>query len=285
MIYGNLGGVVWSYQGPRAALDAMGEAIAFCERRGITEMVLQTRSAIPTALAELGHTEQALAEAGPLADRIEAGGDMSFVATRALQVRLLAECGAPGRSPHARSSSPQPAASVYHGFIALAFAAVAQLHLAQGRRAQARTLLQELDELAARVDYDYMSVLPSLMRVALALDDEPLARRLASGVEPGDPARMNTPLSRPKPSSPRPLACRPMPPSSTTKRPNAGASSGTCPSAPTPCSARAAASPRSASPDAEAPLREARELFASMGYKPALAETEALLAETAAAAS
>jgi hypothetical protein len=37
--------------------------------------------------------------------------------------------------------------------------------------------------------------------------------------------------------------------------------------------------------DAEQPLREARELFASMGYKPALAETEALLGETEAAAS
>jgi hypothetical protein len=30
-------------------------------------------------------------------------------------------------------------------------------------------------------------------------------------------------------------------------------------------------------PEAEEPLREARELFASMGYKPPLAETEALL--------
>ena len=37
-------------------------------------------------------------------------------------------------------------------------------------------------------------------------------------------------------------------------------------------------------PGAEGPLREARELFASMGYGP-LSETEALLAETAAAAS
>jgi hypothetical protein len=37
-------------------------------------------------------------------------------------------------------------------------------------------------------------------------------------------------------------------------------------------------------PDADAPLREAREMVASMGYKPALAETEALLdgSETAA---
>lgn len=38
-------------------------------------------------------------------------------------------------------------------------------------------------------------------------------------------------------------------------------------------------------PGAEEPLREAKELFASMGYKPALWDTEALLAETAAAAS
>ena len=34
---------------------------------------------------------------------------------------------------------------------------------------------------------------------------------------------------------------------------------------------------------AEAPLVEARDLFASMGYKPALAETEALLGESGAA--
>ena len=34
-----------------------------------------------------------------------------------------------------------------------------------------------------------------------------------------------------------------------------------------------------------APLREARELFSSMGYHPALAETEALLEQTTAAAS
>jgi hypothetical protein len=38
-------------------------------------------------------------------------------------------------------------------------------------------------------------------------------------------------------------------------------------------------------PAAEAPLAEARELFASMGYDPALAETEALVGETTAAAS
>jgi hypothetical protein len=37
-------------------------------------------------------------------------------------------------------------------------------------------------------------------------------------------------------------------------------------------------------PEAEEPLREARELFASMGYKPALAETDELLSHGEAAA-
>ncbi len=37
-------------------------------------------------------------------------------------------------------------------------------------------------------------------------------------------------------------------------------------------------------PAAEEPLREARELFAPLGYKPALAECEALLGESEAAA-
>jgi hypothetical protein len=37
-------------------------------------------------------------------------------------------------------------------------------------------------------------------------------------------------------------------------------------------------------PDAEAPLHEARELFSSIGYKPALAQTETLLERTTAAA-
>jgi hypothetical protein len=38
-------------------------------------------------------------------------------------------------------------------------------------------------------------------------------------------------------------------------------------------------------PAAEEPLRQAAELFSSMGYRPALAETEALIAQTTALAS
>src|SRR5471032_166151 len=69
VIYGNYAGVVWAFQGPRDALDVSGAGIAFCERRGITEVALTFRGANLAHLAELGDTNNALAGAGPLADR------------------------------------------------------------------------------------------------------------------------------------------------------------------------------------------------------------------------
>ena len=103
VIYGNLASIVWVYEGSQAALDLYEEAIAFCERRGITEVALHSRTGRVVALAELGQTEQALAEAGLLADRLQPTGDMSWVPPRVLQLRLLAERGTPEQAPAPRA--------------------------------------------------------------------------------------------------------------------------------------------------------------------------------------
>ena len=71
-----------------------------------------------------------------------------------------------------------------------------------------------------------------------------------------------------------------MPQSSTPRQPHAGNSSETSASTPTRFSARAAVWSPAGDPAAEQPLREAADLFSSMGYRPALAETEALLEQT-----
>jgi class 3 adenylate cyclase/tetratricopeptide (TPR) repeat protein len=284
VIYGNLGGVIWSYEGPQAALDAMGEAIAFCERRGITELVLQTRSAIPTALAELGRTERALAEAGPIADQIEAAGDMSYLATRALQLQLLAETGAVEQAPVPEELAEAARSTGIPGFMALAFSAAAQILLARGQREQARALLLELEQLAVSRNTDYSSVLPSLLRVALALDDDALAGRLAAGVEPADPQGQHAVLATVAQLAEasgrhadaahayREAAERWLEYGNVPERAYALLGQGRCLA-------------RLGERNAETPLREARDLFASMGYKPALAETDSLLAQTAARAS
>ena len=60
----------------------------------------------------------------------------------------------------------------------------------------------------------------------------------------------------------------------------AGRPSAASPSRPTPGWARADALAALGDSGAEAALRRARELFAWLGYAPALAETEALLAST-----
>jgi len=95
------------YEGPQATFDLSREALAFSERRGIVEVALQGRSGDPTLLAELGRTEQALAEAGPIADRIQIAGDMSGLEPRGVQLRLRAETGLAEQAPH---PEPVPAA-------------------------------------------------------------------------------------------------------------------------------------------------------------------------------
>jgi ATP/maltotriose-dependent transcriptional regulator MalT len=168
---------------------------------------------------------------------------------------------------------------------AFAFAAAARFLLARGRPEQARALLSELEQLAGtRADPYYASVLPGLVRAAHALADPALAARLADGVAPRTPlfehalAACHAQLAEAAGEHAQAAALyaeaaqRWQEFGNVPERAYALLGQGRCLAA-------------LGKLEAEGPLREARELFASMGYKPALAETEALLAQTAAAAS
>jgi class 3 adenylate cyclase/tetratricopeptide (TPR) repeat protein len=281
VIHGNLAGVSWLYQGPRVALDATRDVLAFCERRGIAEMALQISSGNPTFLAELGQTEQALAEAGSVADRIEAAGDMSWLEPRALQLRLLAETGA---LQHAPDPEPLLAAAREIGLpdlIAIAFAAAAQLLLAQGHPEQAKALLIELDETLVVRTAQAPFVLPELLRTALTLGDAGLAQDLVADLEP------RTPVAEHALASARAQLAE-------AAHQHADAAQLYCEAAERwqhfgivpECAYALLGQGRCllalGDATADVPLAEARDLFASMGYEPALAETEKLLAETVA---
>ncbi len=281
VIYGHAVWVAWAYEGPRAALRIENEEIAFCERRGITELALQSRATRLSLLAELGETEEPLAEAGLLADRLEAAGDIAYLGPRALQVRLLAEHGAPESAPYldsllaaSRDLRPGPVSVL---------AAAAQLLLAQQRPEQARAVVREVDQLVADQD-DLASELPCLVRVALALGDPEIAQRLVARAEPMNPSSDHAIASsqaqlaeargdiagaaeRYADASVRWEAFGNVP-----ERAYALLGHGRCLLA-------------LGDAGAEVPLTEARELFKSMGYKPALAETDTLLEQTSAAAS
>jgi tetratricopeptide (TPR) repeat protein len=178
--------VSWQYEGPEPALAACREGIDFCERRGITELALGLVSESLHLLFELGRADEALAEAEPLAERLQAAGDISFVEPRALILRLLAERGGSPRSVddllEAARESGEPQLR------AMAFQAASQLLVTQGRNDEAKVLLEELNGVdGLRVDPYYAAALPALVRTALVLGDPELAAKLVDGVEPRTP--------------------------------------------------------------------------------------------------
>jgi class 3 adenylate cyclase/tetratricopeptide (TPR) repeat protein len=287
VLHNNYALAVWLYEGPQAALAVCREGIDFCERRGITEMVNHMSAQSLTFLAELGRAEQALGEAGRLAERAElAGQAVSVAEARSVQIRLLVNRGEHDQAPAAAESlAPDARERGESAGIAFSFAAVGQLLVAQGRSQQAEALLTELDRVPeSRSDLYYASLLPVVVRCALAVQDAELASRLAAGVEP------RTPLHEHALCSARALlgeaaGAQPEAADLYAEAAERWREFGNVPERAYALLGQGRCLTALGHAGAEAPLAEARELFASIGYKPAFAETEALLQQTTAAAS
>ena len=186
--HNNLALGIWVYDGPEAALAACRDGSEFCERRGIAELVLGIAAMTPTFLAELGQSEQALTEAGSIAERLQTSSDIMFTEPRALQLRLLVERGAHEHAPAADELVAAAREIDEAQGCAQAFGAAAQLWLAQGHPQRAPALLVELEQLPnTRPDPYYVALLPGLVRTALALNESEVAARLTDGVDPSIP--------------------------------------------------------------------------------------------------
>jgi class 3 adenylate cyclase/tetratricopeptide (TPR) repeat protein len=284
-VHNNLAVATWQYEGPRAALAACREGIDFCERRGIAEFALGIAAMSTTFLTDLGRSDLALAEAVPLAERLEAAGDVHSTEPRSVQLSLLAERDAHEHAPAADELLATARESGEPQDYSLAFSAAARLLLAKGERESASALLVELEQVGAiRADPYYAAALPGLVRTAVALRQPELATRLVNGVEPRTPLFAHA-LSACRAqfadaagehaeatelyaeAAGRWSAFENVP-----ERAYALLGQGRCLAA-------------QGNVEAEAPLREARGLFASMGYKQALSETDSLLGRATAAAS
>jgi hypothetical protein len=199
-----------------------------------------------------------------------------------VQLRLHAECGTPHQAPAPETLLSAARGSGFPDLIALALAAVAQLLVVQRQTEQARALLHELGK--PDVGSDYASVLPSLLRIALGLDDSPLAQRLATGVEPFTPLHAHA-LASARAQLAEAAGDLPAAAELYKEAAERWRAFGNVPERAYALLGQGRCLAALGKPGAEEPLRKAKELFTSMGYKPALAETKALLGETAAAAS
>ncbi len=267
----------WLYEGPEAALATCREGIDFCEARGIAEPALWMRTESPHLLAEIGRTEEALAEAEWLVQRLEQAGHVLVIQARASQLRLLAERGRHEAAPATHELVAKARESGEPQNYAEAFTTAALVLLARGSRQEAYELVQELaGRTGFRFDPYYAAMLPTLVRTTLGLGHVELAARVVDCVEP------RTPLAEHAVA-----AC------------SAQLAEGAGDHAPAAALYADAAQrwrafgnvPERAYAllgwgrsllalgyaDAELPLTEAQELFASLGYLPARTATEALL--------
>jgi tetratricopeptide (TPR) repeat protein len=280
VIYGNLMWVLGEQRGPAAALQAGKEGIAFCEARGMTELADRDRGLILYLVADLGRTEEALAEAESIADRIQASGDKDFVDIREVQLRLLAERGTPRESPELRAFVAAVHAFGEPNKTAEAIAVSLQSLLAGHRRDEAPELVADLRQLVT----DDGAVLnpstaPRAVRTLLSLGELELVERIVDsiGLRTAS-ATLNLASSRAQVAE----AAGDLPAAG---RRYAAAADGweAFGNVPEQAYARLGEGRCLAAlgdTAAKVPLHRARELFIRLGYAPALAETAALLAAT-----
>ena len=90
ILHNNLAFATWEHEGPAAALELCGEGIEFCERRGIAGIALVVAAMRLTFLAACGRSEDALADALPLAERAQTAGDAaSLIEIHSVQLGLV----------------------------------------------------------------------------------------------------------------------------------------------------------------------------------------------------
>jgi class 3 adenylate cyclase/tetratricopeptide (TPR) repeat protein len=193
VLYNNLALVSWEYEGPLAALDLCREGIAFSERRGIAEVALFIAVMRLTLLAASGRSDEALADAHPVAELGKAVKDAATVIeARSVRLGLLGERGEEAMGSAVADLVTSARDTAQPQMMAMAFAAAAKIMLARGQSTQAKRLLRELEQTGgARADPYYAAFLPQLVRCALALRDPELAARLTEGVEPRTPLQQH----------------------------------------------------------------------------------------------
>jgi class 3 adenylate cyclase len=283
ILQNNLAVARYPLQGPASSLASFEEGIAFCDQRGLAESAAQLESNCPGLLAELGRPEEALKRAAGLAAVLEARGDtQSLGEVRAVELaeRLAREDETAPDDVEWLIETARTVGSIDILALGLSVAAAALVTRAP---AEASSLLAELVQVPGACGSPYYARgLAAMLRTAHAAGDAVLAKRLADGLEPRYPldehalcaARAQLAEQADDNVNAAGLygeaATRWQEFGNVPEQAHALLGQGRCLLA-------------AGRPAAEEPLREARDLFAAMGYMPALAESEAMLEQTAAA--
>jgi len=186
--YNNLVAALSRVEGPRARRELAQEGAAFAERRGIAEFVPPLEGMAITALVDLGEFEQARTRAAALLGRLAAGDWWGQLGARYAQARMLVrrgELSETGAVEWIEEAVERGRAFGEPQYLATLLVLAAGARAAAGDAHGAVALLAELAQVPnVRHTLDYMPDLPDVVRAALAAGDPGLAARFVDGLEP-----------------------------------------------------------------------------------------------------
>jgi tetratricopeptide (TPR) repeat protein len=188
VLHYNLGVSLCRAEGPRAEWEMAQQGAAFARRHGIAEWVPLLEGTEVEALADLGLVEQARTLMATALSQVAAEDWMGQVDLRSAEARMLARRGELSHTglmdwiQQAVAKARDLGESQYLGGL-LALAAIAWTAVGEVR--DATRLLSELAQVPnVGHTLDYLRSLPDLVRVAIAAGDADLGRRLANGLKP-----------------------------------------------------------------------------------------------------
>ena len=190
LLHNNLGSALLQVEGPVASLEALRAGIAFAQARGLTGLADSLMASTLDALVETGEHEQALALASELAARYEASGDvLDLSSVRSVQALILTLRGQAAQVADTLDWLETTTREIGNtDYIVGNLAAAAFARAALGEHDHAAALLAEIEtNPGSRESPYYAAYLPTMVRTALALDNQELAQRLAAEVEPRSP--------------------------------------------------------------------------------------------------
>jgi hypothetical protein len=282
----NLAIARYPLQGPAPSFHAFEAGIAFGEERGLAGLVLQLGANCPALLVELGRSDEAAERADALSAALEGGlgNAQDSCEVRASQLALRLARG--GQAvPAEIESLIRAGRTIRHPEVTGLALAVAAAALVPDNPNQARLTLTELEHVEGfRYTSYYARQLPGMTRTALRAADVELASRLVERLESRYPLEEHA-LCAAQAQLAEAAGNHQQAASLYADAAQRWNQFGNQPEHAYAALGQGRCLHALSDPAADQPLTEARDLFASMGYAPALAETEALLQQAQAAAS
>ncbi len=188
--YLNLASALPLFEGPAKALEVARQGIAFAEARGFTLLATWMRLGSLDNLVELGELDEALDVATGYTQRLQGDDDVvDLVWARDTQTRILVLRGQANLVADALDWLESRVRGLLQPqYIVSGLGVSALARAALGQNVTSSALLTEIDAYpGARNDATYVTLLPEMVRTALATGSLDLAVRLAADVEARTP--------------------------------------------------------------------------------------------------